>query len=272
MKYINKLLLCFMMGNYVMGQGVADDLVAKAQQIPPQSLCGSERSWSCGPNSLERFLVLSGFERSCELVDLKNTLKKCPRSCGQPTTVKGYSACAGFLAVSLYAAVYGWEGLSDVACAVVSGACAVAPFAIEYYNRTKGVGKVGPTPRWLAGFGNELLASMKSEETMKVGQFQTEKEAIKHIKQQLDEGKPVMVLVNFAPLMWHYINIVSYENDNFKYLDTCGSIDNYSQEDLVNRMDFTKNSTTAAIKDVLKHVGWYLGVDIERFNTIHWAN
>lgn len=254
-----------------MGQGVREELVEKAQKIPRQRLCGVEGSWSCGPNSLERFLILSGYERSCELDDLKNTLKNCPRSCGQPTTVKGYGACAGFFAISLYAAVYGWEGLSDVACAVVSGACALAPFAIEAYNRTKGVGKVGPTPRWLAGFGNELLASMNAQDKMKVGQFQREEAVVDHIKQQLDQGKPVMVLVNFAPLMWHYINIVSYDGSNFNYLDTCGSLSNYSEEDLLNRMDFTKNSTTAAIKDVLKHVGWYLGVDIDRFNTIHWA-
>lgn len=253
----------------LLGGGVEQALITSAQAVPSQYSMGVEKSWSCGPNSLARFLLLSGFKLPVAHDDIRDFVIKCPRSCGQPTTSIGYGTCATFAVTSLAASMYGWDGYSDVACALVTGACAVAPFAIEKWNQIKGVGKVGPTPRWLAGYGDSIIKSLGSNKRLSVGQYQDDKKLFGRIKTELDNGRPVIVLLNFGPLMWHYVTIISYNEDVFSYLETSGNIYTYRKDELVERMDFEKNPTTAKIKTALKHVGWYMGVDIDRYNLIY---
>ncbi len=254
--------------------GLDSDTIRNAQGIPAQYTLGVERSWSCGPNSLARFLSLSGYEFGHQEKDYYvDFMNQCPRSFGKPTTTKGYISCASAAAISLACMCYGWDGYSDVVSGLIFGAAAATPFVVEGINKYRGVGKVGPTPKWLAGYGNKFLRKNSIDRRLRTEKFTDEDHLIETIKATLNNHKPVIVLVNFAPLAWHYINLISFDetSNKFEYLETNGSIYEITTEKLIKDMDFDKNTQTKAIKCGLETLGACVDVDIGRFNLIRWV-
>lgn len=252
--------------------GLSLENIEKAKKIPSQSSLGVERSWSCGPNSLARFFALSGYDFLEERDTYIDFMNKCPRSFGKPTTTKGYLSCASAAAASICCLGYGWDGYSDVLCGLALGAMASTPFIIESINKHRGVGKVGPTPIWLAGYGNQFLAINSVERKIVTENFTDEDVMMNSIKKSLDRDEPVLVLINYAPLAWHYINIVRFDERSniIHYLETDGVEYSMSLARLFALMDFDKAAQTKAIKWVLENFGSVVDVNIGRFNLIRW--
>lgn len=263
-------------------RAIDNDLIVKAQAIPQQSEQGYERSWSCGPNALARFFALSGLDFGLsEQKNFGTFVSHCPRSCGQPTTLTGYASCAT-LAVGAASCLCAKESNSylTTAAALALGTAAAAPFIIEGINRIFHVGKVGPTPRWLAGYGNKIMKEQRLEQRLVARAFSDKEELLRAINHQINIlQKPVIALVSYGPLMWHYITIYKYNyGSDIEYLNSSSRKENIytnsnsNHEGLLNQMDFEKDLSTKAIKTALKYFGWIIGVDIGRYNIIHWED
>jgi hypothetical protein len=267
---MNKI-ICFLsltiMSAGLMAADSQPGLLIKAQDVPPRASTGCHSSWNCGPDTIARFFVLSGLKEKFTDDDYIKITTQCPRSCGKPVTNKGYAAvtCLGGISAScFYAGAYDYGLLG-----LLSGALALAPFAIEAYNASKGIGNVGPTPHWLIEYANGIIDAHKWHAHLAYKQFASEEDMLKFVKKELKD-KPVIVLVNYAPLAWHYFSITDYEqnNDIFKCLDGRSTYD-LKCDDLVEQMDFDKSNTIKYIKTALQYVGPILSVDIGRFNVIY---
>lgn len=251
------------------------DILEKAKNVPAQLSLGHESSWSCGPNSLARFLILSGYDFNYQ--DKKSYtdfMTSCPRSFGRPATAKGYVSCASASMVSLFCLCYGWDGYSDILSGLFLGAAAITPFVIEEINKCLGMGKVGPTPKWLVGYGNQVLEGKSVTKRIVAKKLSDENLLIENIKADLNKSEPLIVLVNLSPLCWHYVTIIEFDeqNDEFIYLETNGSVNSISRKRLVEYMDFDKEAKTKAIKCALETLGTLASIDIGRFNLIQWAD
>jgi len=67
--------------------------IDKARKVKPQ-----EKSWSCGPNSGYRALILNGDKSSAS--DLNSFIKQCPKSLGSPQTKVGKVLNYGTLGIA----------------------------------------------------------------------------------------------------------------------------------------------------------------------------
>lgn len=241
-----------------------------ALNVPERGTTGCHRSWNCGPDTIARFCVLAGLTSGYSLNEYKTITTNCPRSCGMPVTNKGYAAvaCLGAMSASLLSTgsyEYGFLG-------IIPGILALAPFAIEAYNSFQGIGNVGPTPHWLVQYANKFLDAQNWQAHLAYKQFENENEMLNFIKDQLEKN-PVIVLVNYDTLAWHYYSVIKHnKNDrSFTCIDgTCRYERNSDQ--LKDEMDFEKTETIKSIKTLLQNIGPILSVDIGRFNIIYIEN
>lgn len=245
----------------------------KALSVPSRDVARHHRSWNCGPDTLARFFFAAGLdigdpkdiERYIEITE------NCPRSCGKPTSNAGFFAVGGLSCLSTACLALGWEGYSDTVFGLISGALAMAPFAIEKLNEFYGIGNVGPTPKWLAQYANGIMNSENWRGEFVHKEFEKAHKLKDFLIEEL-KSKPVIVLVNYGPLLWHYFLLVDYDqtSEEFKCIDgphRCYAIDS---EELFRSMDFHKDKVTKYIQQTLDYLGrWPLAVDIGRFNIIY---
>jgi len=97
--------------------------------------------------------------------------------------------------------------------------------------------------------------------------LEKEEDLIEHLNKELKEKRPVLVLINWHPLYWHYFNIVGVDSERVFVLDGKDSC-KYLWADIINLMDFERDPKIKSIKTLLKHLGWILELDIGRFNVL----
>lgn len=183
--------------------------IDKARKVKPQ-----EESWSCGPNSGYRALIINGDKSSGS--DLDSFIKKCPKSLGSPQTTVGkvLNVSTGGIASAITA-------MGKLKKKVVGGS--------EF--------DVGPNPSSLAKYINQHSKS-------KVTRDRTDSwdDFWGKICSSIERGVPVIVLIEEGRLALHYINLIGYNaNDkSVTMLDTNNAIVFWSNS------EFKKKSTIEA--------------------------
>jgi hypothetical protein len=229
MKYI--FLVLFSFASQASWRFLPKDRIEQAKNLPAQSDTGSDKSWSCGVNSLARALVLLGKPVSREKFD--DLLAAAPKSLGTPSTTSGFNTAMAMLAGGAAAGYQGHPFLG-----ALLGLFGAAPFAIGAVNEVAHYGKSGPIPKWLADYARSLPDGVQAAN---LG-FEDSLEMIKAIRENIDVGNPVIPLLAYSVMVLHYFVIIGYHADNklFSVLDTDGKIYEYSEADVERIMDVHK--------------------------------
>ena len=144
--------------------------IQKALQLAPQA-----ESWSCGPNSGYRALILNGDKSSDK--DLRAFINNCPKSLGTPQTKTG-------------------KVLNVVTGGIASGIGLLK-------------GDVGPDPSSLANYINK---HSKSKVQRYIGKdwdsFWTQ------LCRDIDRAEPAIILLEGGTISLHYINLIGYNPNN----------------------------------------------------------
>jgi hypothetical protein len=176
------------------------DRIEKALQLPPQA-----ESWSCGPNSGYRALILNG-DKSSEN-GLRSFIDKCPKSVGAPQTTGG----------------------KVVDLIMTSGRFTpAAKLANKVANQFDRSIDVGPDPSSLANYINKHSKS-------KVQRYSLQEENWSDFWTQLcrdiDRAAPAIILLEYGTIKLHYINLIGYNpnNETVAILDTDNAIEFWSK-------------------------------------------
>ncbi|MEB3829030.1 hypothetical protein [Phormidium sp. CCY1219] len=169
------------------------DRISQAQQLQSQ-----KESWSCGPHSGYRALILNGDEKKGSNNGLADFIRTCPKSVGSPQTNRGKKimTAANFLT----------RGISTVA---MKGLDSIG-------------GNVGPTPGKLASHINP-----KSRSSVKKYHCSSWQQVWPQIQRDIDRNSPCIILLEFSWRELHYINLVGYNSKTQKVaiLDTNNSVE-----------------------------------------------
>lgn len=263
-------LLVWSITSHGIHMSVSSERIQKALAIPAQSSLEREQSWSCGPNALARYFVLLGYDFEHDKIDrYADFVASCPRSCGQPTTTQGYLSCAALALGGCASIALGDNGTSDM-LGMFAIAASTSPFVMEAINACAGAGKVGPTPKWLVGFANKYLKAHQRDHVLSTVHGDDRKRVLDGLQWEIRNGRPVIVLLNYSPLVWHYITLTGYdeETNTFTYLNSNKTKNTITANDLADAMDFDKNRYIKSIKALLFYAGGWLEVDIDRFNYV----
>jgi hypothetical protein len=176
------------------------DRIHQALQLPPQA-----ESWSCGPNSGYRALILNG-DKSADQGDreLRSFINNCPKSLGKPQTKTG-------------------KILNVVTGGIASGIGLLK-------------GDVGPTPSSLANYINK---NSNSKVQRYIGKdwsdFWTQ------LCLDIDRAEPAIILVEYGIISLHYINLIGYNpnNENVAILDTNNAIEFWSKSQFHHKAKIT---------------------------------
>ncbi|QIZ72265.1 hypothetical protein [Oxynema aestuarii] len=184
------------------------DRIQKALQLPPQA-----ESWSCGPNSGYRALILNG-DKSSEN-GLRSFINNCPKSIGAPQTTGG--KVVDFL----------------VTGGRFTSAAKVANKVANQFDRSI---DVGPDPSSLAKYINK---HSKSKVKRYIGEnwsdFWTQ------LCRDIDRTDPAIILVEKGTTSLHYINLIGYnpKNETVAILDTDNAIEFWSKSKFKNQAKIT---------------------------------
>ena len=131
----------------------------------------------------------------------------CPKTFGSPNTKSGkvWNVVAGVLTLGVSALI------------------------------TKKIEDVGPAPGPLAHYITKNIAGIGQAVKYCSSQFD---EALDVIKNDLENGDPVIALIAWGPFHMHYVNVVAVsEDDRIAYLDTDNHLKSYSISDFHELMD-----------------------------------
>jgi hypothetical protein len=184
------------------------DRIQKALQLSPQA-----ESWSCGPNSGYRALILNGDKSSGN--GLRSFINNCPKSIGDPQTTGG-----------------------KVVDFLVTGgrftlAAKVANTVANQFDRSI---DVGPDPSSLANYINK---HSNSKVQRYIGEnwsdFWTQ------LCRDIDRTDPAIILVEKGTISLHYINLIGYNphNETVAILDTDNAIEFWSKSKFKNQAKIT---------------------------------
>lgn len=184
------------------------DRIQKALQLPKQA-----ESWSCGPNSGYRALILNGDKSSGN--GLRSFIDNCPKSVGAPQTTGG----------------------KVVDLIMTSGGFTLgAKVANKVANKFDRSIDVGPDPSSLANYINK---HSKSKVKRYIGEnwsdFWTE------LCRDIDRAAPAIILLEKGTIKLHYINLIGYNpnNETVAILDTDNAIEFWQQSKFQNQAKIT---------------------------------
>ena len=173
------------------------DRIQKALQLQPQA-----ESWSCGPNSGYRALILKGDKSSDK--ELRSFINQCPKSLGTPQTKPG-------------------KILNVLTGGIASGIGLLK-------------GDVGPTPSSLANYINKHSNSKVQRFIGKTwDNFWTQ------LCLDIHHADPAIILVQYGIIDLHYINLIGYNphNESVAILDTNNAIEFCSTSQFHDRAKIT---------------------------------
>ena len=194
------------------------------------SLGKQQESWSCGPSSGYRALVLNGDETSRE--NLQAFIKRCPKTSGKAQTKKGRSIDPRFqLHVPVVNKTLTSKRLS------------------EFFP------DIGPKPRKLAKYISGYSKTSVTGKTFKeFGEFK------KKICNSIEQGKPTVILLQIKSgnnsksmtdgfFTLHYVNVVGFNKstNEFAILDTGSVVDPTGHGEILSFLDETTFSKHSAI-------------------------
>ncbi len=199
-------------------------------QVPSQTLGRlSLRTWSCGPNSVARAFCIIGVDLCPKDLcadeayeDVFETFAHSfPKGLGAPTTSSGTFLAGGLMAMGFVGAGQGPRQAPYLfAASLVSFLAGISPYLLTYLGLN-----AGAPPQWIV---NHLAEDSRfSQAHPKL--FATD--SFDDLKQYLQisvgsQKRPVIALVIFDALAWHYVTIVGYNDlgQEFLVLDTDKSI------------------------------------------------
>lgn len=206
--------------------------VKKAQLSVPKQWQTVWRSWSCGPNSVLRSYYL--LDNKCgQKYTQSKFINECPKSLGEPVTREGISLnlkaviTATLLSPLIPGLVFDLQEINQLekenraftflkhSFALLLGVVSISPYILETLDYYQGFGKAGPLPYWLANYAKGKY--------LKPERFSL---AVDKIKENIDNKKPVIILLVLDSFAWHYVNVIGYNNDDkqFIILDTDSDI------------------------------------------------
>jgi hypothetical protein len=171
--------------------------ISQAQELEEQ-----QESWSCGPHSGYRALILNGDEKKGSDNGLTAFIRTCPKSVGSPQTSLG-------------------KKIMTVANLLTLGSTPLLPTVAMKGLDVIG-GSVGPTPGKLASHINS-----KSGFSVKKYHSSNWHAVFGEIQHDIDRASPCIILLEFNWKSLHYINLVGYNSKTQKVaiLDTNNNVE-----------------------------------------------
>ena len=219
--------------NYTSGWKTLDKekIQSALEQVPSQA-----ESWSCGPNSAARALILAG--RSISQFDI--FLRNCPR--GSEVARKKAKVVTGagigaFIGGALLTAI---PGAAPIGAAILATGWGSAMGGMV----TQGIADsytTGPSPHYLSEYINQHLPCAQYSKS-KVFSYESFSSCATAIIDDIKDGDPVIAFFLYEPILWHYANVVATQGngDKFMILETKQYFEwlNYSDMEDLMRNDY----------------------------------
>ncbi|MBP6217981.1 MAG: hypothetical protein KA436_05295 [Oligoflexales bacterium] len=169
---------------------------------------------------------------------------KFPKSLGTPATTQGRSISLSSVCLGLGAAI-GAQMLPEnsrlkklaIVSATIATIAGTVPYILGLSDQLFAAGNAGPAPSWLTDHLNSLYSSTGiTAKLLRTSQFS---EVLSQIEQAIKNSTPVIPLIVFNALAWHFITVIGFnsETNEVLILDTNSHIAILTEKQLTVLMD-----------------------------------
>ena len=197
-----------------------------------------------GFKSLAQFLILSGMAKE----EVKNSLQ----GLANPKQITLLEYMTGYVVPGVVVSALAGQSMEIVtgAYSVMNVMSFMPPVTSNVLSNFWGMG-----PHNIVSQGN--VAGQAAGYRLRVQGFDDQEAVIERIKSQLQEGKPVMILIYDNVVA--YCNVISCQNDNFICLKEHGERVNWDKNELLRAMDSSNSYTKRCIKYSLQAFCSHMG-------------
>lgn len=196
--------------------------------IKSQGSCGSDSSWSCGPNSAARAMILWGYTLNYGYDDV---LRKCPKTMCRKKGHEHYKKAKSAMK---------WGYIFAPLTLGASMAATSIPATIHMAGAAANSADVGPSPGMLAQFITQYMHKGRAFHT----KYNSFSDCANAIANDMKAGDPVIAVFIYSLTKQHYVNVIGATKDNNGGITDFAILDTYQKTfyHSYGNMDYLMNS------------------------------